>query len=122
MITGIVIARRAICANRRIRGAQIGICALEPCTCDRCVCFGSTLPRQRGGRTPPRTHVSKDVKSVPERVALSAALSLGEAGRPRALKKERSVASLRLQRDLAAEKPSASSHETIRVVILEAPS
>ena len=47
------------------------------------MCFGSTLPRQRGGRTPPRTHVSKDVKCVTEGVALSAALSLREASRPR---------------------------------------
>ena len=77
MITGIAIARRADCATTR------RICLLEPGICVRCVCFGSTLPHQWGGRTPPRTRVTKNVKSVPEEVALGTALPLGEAGRTR---------------------------------------
>ena len=62
---------------------HILLCMLEPNICVRRVCFGSTLPHQRGGRTPPRTNVSKDVKSVPEEVALGAALTLCEASRAR---------------------------------------
>ena len=76
---------RQTCAarRRRVGGMHNWLCTLEPMTLVMLMCFGSTLPHQRGGRTPPRTHVSKDVKSVPERVALGAALPLDEVGLPR---------------------------------------
>ena len=73
------IARRAICAarRRRVRSMHNGLCTLEPMIL---IIF---MSHQRGGKTPPRTHVNKDVKKVPEEVALGTALPLGEACRTR---------------------------------------
>ena len=67
-------------------------------------------------------HTSARTSNVFRNTLPSARRSRWERPAGRALKKDRSVDALRLQRDLTAWKPSASSHETIRVVISEAPS
>ena len=84
---------------------------------DTCVSAAPSVISGMGGHLP--GHTSAKTSNVFQKRLPSARRSRWERPAWRALKKDRSVASVRLLRELAAVKPSESSHVTMRVVISE---